>query len=127
MKIATFGIACKFFGLDPKKITPDFSMVPVKHRAALEAKFKLDIIYDAAREGNDPDWQDRNSDKYTAVFDLEKDKNNPTGFRFYFATCDNSVSYAGAGSRLCTYNEEDLIYLVKKHEKLHRALMVIKK
>lgn len=123
MQIESFAIACKNLGLDPKACLPDVSNMPVKHRAALTATAKLYIITEAANEGKEFDWNDRGQLKWYAWFDMEVDKNNPSGFRFHGSIYSVACADAGAGSRLCFFTEADAIYHGKQHEDLYRVMM----
>jgi hypothetical protein len=106
---------------------PDFSMYPEKHRAALQAVAEMILIADASRS-KDPDWSDGDEEKWTAWMDMEKDKNNPSGFRFLATFYDLTLTYAGLGSRLCFESDDDARWhLGKQHLDKMRAIMVIEK
>lgn len=121
--IKTFEDACQVKNLDPLKIIPDATVFPEPHQKALTAIAKLIVITDALNEDWKPDWQDNDQYKYYPWFDIEKDKNNPSGFRFgsvgyYFAT---SI----VGSRLCFKNEELAQYAGEQFIDLYKDFMVI--
>lgn len=127
MQIESFEIACQKLGLDPANCLPDISMMPVKHQAATIATSKLFIITDAANEGKPLDWNNPQQRKWYAWFDMEVDKNNPSGFRFYVAYYAFTLADASAGARFCFFTEEDAEYHGRKHEGLYREMMVLPK
>jgi hypothetical protein len=86
MKIKTFEAACKRQKLDPDKVIPDFSLLPSHHQKAMVAVCKLFILAEEWNAGWKPNWQDNNEWKYYPWFDMEKDKNNPSGFRLRTAS-----------------------------------------
>ena len=120
-------MACEKLGLDSEKSLPDVSGMPEKHRGALVATAKLYIITEAAREGKEPNWNDSDEEKWFPWFDMEMDKNNPSGFRFYVTYCVDSTAHAGSGSRLCFLSDEDAEYHGRQHVDLYREMMVIAK
>lgn len=124
MKISRFEEACQNKGLDPVTCLPDVSVMPERYRAQVTAQAKIAIIADASRK-DDPDWND-GSRKWFPWFDMEVDKNNPTGFRFCDADCgDRALS--SVGSWLSYESEEDAEYHGKTHIALYRDMMVIPK
>lgn len=69
------------------------------------------------REDNDgkdwePDWQNSYEEKWQGWWDLERDKNNPSGFRFY----DSAYVSTGANApaRLCCKTEAGLKHSADK-------------
>jgi hypothetical protein len=122
-QIKTFEDACKVLNLDPVKVLPDVSAFPPTHQAALTAAGKLFIIADALNEGWKPDWNDDDEYKYYPWFDLEKDKNNPSGFRLFGVFCNCTDS--SVGSRLCFKSRDIAEYAGTQFVDLYRDLMVI--
>jgi hypothetical protein len=128
MRIESVQQACDIRGWgNANDIMPDFSMYPEKHRAALQAVAEMFLIVDASRS-KDPDWNDGDEEKWTAWMDMEKDKNNPSGFRFCGTYYVGTDAFAGLGSRLCfESSEEAKWHLGEKHLDKMRAIMVIEK
>jgi hypothetical protein len=124
MKIKTFEAACKRQKLDPDKVIPDFSLLPSHHQKAMVAVCKLFILAEEWNAGWKPNWQDNNEWKYYPWFDMEKDKNNPSGFRLNDAVgfyCTDSY----VGSRLCFQDRKTAEEFGKQFIDLYRDFMVI--
>jgi len=119
--VKTFEEACKALGLDPEKVLPDVSAFPPPHQVALTAVGKLFIIADALNEGWQPNWNNNDEYKYYPWFDMEKDKNNPSGFRLYCVDCDFAGSFVG--SRLCFKSKALAEYAGKQFIKLYKDYM----
>ena len=116
-KIKTFAEACKALKIKASAV-PDFSKIPLHHRKALEAHYKLVVITEALNEGWKPDWKDYSEDKYYPWF-----KND--GFSFdgvggWFAS-------SAVGSRLCFKSEELAKYAGKKFIKLYKDYFLLPK
>jgi hypothetical protein len=79
--IKTFEDACKAVNIDPEKVLPETSAYPFPHQKALVAIAKLFIIADVLNKGWKPNWNNEDEYKYYPWFNLETDKNNPSGFR----------------------------------------------
>jgi hypothetical protein len=122
MKIPSFTFACKKLGYDPTKSLPDVSKMPKHMQASTVAKAKLDIIYEAARDGVELDYDDINQDKWGIWWWLNK-----PGFRFYVAFIDYSLATTTGGPRLCVLSREDAIYHANKHKALWKSATVIPK
>jgi len=127
MKIESFEMACDRLGLDPEKCLPDVSNMPEKHRGALIAAAKLYIITEASWEGKEPNWNDGDEEKWFPWFDMEVDKNNPSGFRFGVTGYADTYALAGSGSRLCFRTDSEADYHGRQHVELYREMMVIAK
>lgn len=127
MKINSFEEACEKLGLDPNTCLPDVSGMPAKLQPATIATAKMYIITEAANEGKEFDWNDRSQYKWFAWFDMEVDKNNPTGFRFYVTNCTRTLTRTGLGSRLCFFSDEDAEFHGRQHEAIYRDMMVTPK
>lgn len=126
MKIESFEIGCEKLGLDPGKCLPDVSNVPERFRASITAHVKLCIITEAANEQKQFDWNDSDQEKWYPWFDLEKDEDiNPSAFRFVVTCYDLTYAFAGGGSRLCFFSDEDATYHGQQHVDLYRELMVL--
>jgi hypothetical protein len=132
MQIESFEKACELRGYDPLKCLPDVSNVPERFQPMSIAQTKALIICEAANIGEDgkvwqPNWNDRSERKWTCVYDMEVDGNNPAGFRFDASAFVITGTLAGAGSGLCFRTEEDAIYHFKQHAEIFRALMTFQK
>ena len=125
-KIKTFLAACKELKLDPKKVVPNTTAFPKPHQKALIAIAKLMIVIQALNGDWVPDWNDSEQNKYYGWWDMEKDKNNPSGFRLadvYYFLCSTS----GVGSRLCFKSSEIAEWALKQKEivQLYKDFMTI--
>lgn len=127
MKINSLQEACEKLGYDINNVLPDVSKMPEKKQRSTIAFAALDVISEAAREGKEPDWNDRGQRKWFAWWDMEVDDNNPTGFRFLVSTYSYAYSITGSGSRLCFFSEEDCKFHAEKFIDLYRDMMVIPK
>jgi hypothetical protein len=128
MQIESFEVACQKRGYDPLNCLPDVTNVPERFRPMTIAHTQALIICEAANVGEDgtvwiPNWDDSDEEKWTCWYDMEKDENNPAGFRFYDSSYVSADASAGAGSGLCFRTEEDAIYHFKQHAEIFRALM----
>ena len=116
-QITTFAQACKKLGIAPKTL-PDTSGL-LKHLAkGTVAHYKLMVIVEALNDGWKPDWNNSGQPKYFPWFDMEKDKNNPIGFRLSVVLVCCTYSYVG--SRLCFQKREVAEYAAKTFLKLYR-------
>ena len=115
--IKSFEDACK--ALSRSTEVPD----EAKFGKAAVAHYKLVTIAEALNEGWKPNWQNRSEWKHYPWFDMEKDENNPSGFRFYDTRYGNASS--DVGSRLCFKSEELAIYAGNEFKALYRDMMVI--
>ena|ERR1700694_3150122 len=122
-QIKTFEAACKKLSLDPVTVLPDVSPLPAQHGKALLASAKLFIIVQAVNAGWIPDWQDSNQNKYYPWFDMEKDENNPSGFRLYYVYDNYAISTVG--SRLCYKSRALAEQTVNQFIDLYRDLIVL--
>lgn len=127
MSPKTFEEACTLRGYDADKILPDVSMYPAKHQKAMIAYAKLIVISEAINEGWEPDWNDGDEYKWYPWFDMEVDKNNPSGFRFLVTNYDYAITYTTGGSRLCFKTSAEAEYAAKEFLELWRDMMVIEK
>ena len=123
----TFEEACTSRGYDAATVLPDVSKFPVKHQKAITAYAMLVIIAEAINEGKEPDWNDGNEKKWIPWFDMEVDKNNPSGFRYGAAGYGGTGANSTGGSRLCFRSKEDCKYAATKFLDLWRDMMVIAK
>lgn len=128
MQIESFEKACELRGYDPANCLPIVTNVPQRFQAMSVAHTQALIICEAANVDKNgevwvPDWNDDDEDKFTCVYDMEKDDNNPTAFRFGAADYDRTGTGTGAGSGLCFRTKKDAEYHFKKHDEIFRALM----
>lgn len=123
LTIPSFEEACKIKGLDAEKVLPDVSAYPQAHGKALIATAKLFIIADAVNEGWQPDWSDYYQRKYWPWFNLEKSKENPSGFCLYYV--DYGCADSNVSSRLCFRSREIAEGVATKYIDLYRDLMVL--
>ena len=123
----TFEEACASRGYDAATVLPDVSKFPVKHQKAITAYAMLVIIAESINEGHEPDWNDRSERKWIPWFDMEVDKNNPSGFRCRDASYGYANTFSSGGSRLCFRSEESCEYAATKFIDLWRDMMVIPK
>jgi hypothetical protein len=121
----TFEQCCQAQGLDSDTCLPIVSVFPAQHQKAITALAKLIIIAEAVNEGWNPNWNDRSEDKWFPWFDMEVDKNNPSGFRFHAPGCANANSRSAGGSRLCFKTPEICKFVGTNYEDLWRDAMVI--
>ncbi len=132
MKVTSYEQACELLKLNATDIKPNFSMVPERHRLAMEKHFEMVIIAQAINRdettGEDwsPNWDDYDERKYLPWFDLEKDEEvNPSGFRFHDSSYDLTYSCSAGGSRLCFKTAEDAKYAAETFIDHYRAMMVL--
>jgi hypothetical protein len=124
MNIESFEQACQIKGYDPVAILPDVSNVPARYKKSIIATFMLSVICEASRT-KDPNWNDRSERKWLPWFDMEVDKNNPSGFRLDAAYFDGTLTLSPGGSRLCYESEKEAEYHANQHIQLYRDMMVI--
>jgi hypothetical protein len=117
-KIKSFADACKTLKMKTTAV-PGISKVPVRHRKAIEAHYKLVIITEALNEGWKPNWNNTDQYKYHIYFDLE----NGFSFDDVFSWCAGST----VGSRLCFKNRELAEYAAKKFIKLYKDYFLLEK
>jgi hypothetical protein len=88
-EIKSFEDACRVRGIDLETCLPDVKSSPAHHQQALIATAKMYIIAEALNQDPEtkecwrPDWNNWDQYKYIPWFDLEVDKDNPSGFRFH--------------------------------------------
>lgn len=128
-QIKTFESACKLLGHDPVKVLPKITGFPKVHQKALIATAKLIIInqalnfQDNGKKDWKPDWTNYNEGKYYPWFDLEKDGNNPSGFRLDGCYC--GLTIATVGARLVYRTRALAEYAAKQFAPLYKDLMVL--
>jgi hypothetical protein len=127
MNIESFEVGCQQLGLDPENCRPDLSTTPEKYRKALMATFEMYVICEASREGVPPNWNDGSERKWTPWFDMEVDKNNPSGFRFFASYYSYTNTITTSGSRLCYRTEAESDWHAKHHIDKYRDMMVLPK
>jgi hypothetical protein len=120
-KIKTFEDACKALKLDPSKVLPSVEGLP--NAGAIVAAAKLFIIAQALNGNWIPDWNDGDQYKYFPWFDMEKDQNNPSGFRLDDVTYN--YAYSHVGSRLCFKSRDLAEYAATQFIDLYKDLMVL--
>lgn len=119
--VTSFEEACKIKGLDPEKVIPDFSCYPEEFRAPAIAHAKMLIVLDVIKEGHKFDYNNRDEEKWYPWWDMEKDKNNPSGFRLYVAYYVYSLSFVCA--RLSLRSRKEIQHAVKHFEGLYRDML----
>ena len=120
-KIKTFEDACEALELDAKKVIPDFSMFPEKHQKAMVAHAKLIIIAEALNEGWEPDWGNREWDKYYPWFDM----GGSSGSGFAYVGYAHWDSASACGSRLCFKSRELAEYAGEQFKELYKDYFLI--
>ncbi len=125
-KIKTFEAACKVLKLNPAKVLPNVSSVPLKHRAALVALALLVIITEALNEGWQPNWNDSSEYKYHPYFRVNASakKLSGSGLAYFGYVRWNSHSFVG--SRLCFKSWELAKYAGKTFKKLYEEYFLIR-
>lgn len=102
-QLKTFEDACKIVGVDPKKVIPDFSCYPERHRKSMEMHAEIILIVEAANQIDNggerwvPDFKNRHEPKYEVWYEM-----GSSGFRFY--DYDYWRARSNVGSRLCFKN-----------------------
>ena len=130
-ELMSFEACCTHMNYDPEKIIPDVSVFPARHQKALTGTAKLFIIHEAfnyddkKKEVYEPDWNS-NDRKWSYWFDMEKDDNNPSGFRFYDSLFDFTLTRSGVGSRLCFKTSELAKYAGTQFKKLYEQYFLLK-
>lgn len=103
-----YNASCAKLGLDPNNL-PEVSKVREKYQASQLAFHKLSAIRDAIVEDKEAEWNDEDEYKYGAWFWMDK-----PGFRLGGIGYRWAASSTGAGSRLCTFTEEDGEFFAKE-------------
>ncbi len=120
-----FEHSCALQGYDAKAITEALSTLPEAIRGPITAVTKLVVMNPVANMETEtdekwaPDYDNLNQEKWCSVFDLNKDDNNPSGFRFGGSYCADSDA-AADGAGLCFKDDETREEFVKDHEELYR-------
>ena len=122
MQVKNVQEALAFCGYPEKSNQIDTSKYPEKHREAIQAVADLFIIHEAYNDREDADYNDWDQNKYYIVWDLEVDKNNPSGFRFRDSYYEYSFTYAIGGPRLCFLKKEDIAHAIEHHIELYRKV-----
>ena len=121
----TFEQCCQAKGYDPENCLPDVTKLPKQHQQSITALAKLMIIAESVNGDWKPNWNDRSEDKWIPWFDMEVDKNNPSGFRFDDSFSGRSISGSAGGSRLCFVSAKVCKFVGQHYEDLWRAAMVL--
>lgn len=112
----TWEQVCEKLGIDAN-YRPDVSRLSARHAETVTSHFEAALVIDALNwndEKNEPwfpDWQNDDEPKYEIWWDMEKDENNPSGFRLVYVRYYCTFSYVG--SRLCFRSRELAVYAVK--------------
>lgn len=122
-KIKSFEEACKALNI-PESL-PEVSNLPEKHQKALVANYKLIIICQALNEGWEPNWNDHDERKYYPWFDVEANKENPSGVGLSYYGCCISFSGSYVSSRLCVKTYELAEYLGKTFTELYKEYFLL--
>jgi hypothetical protein len=123
-KILSFEDACEALGLNPANL-PDVSLLPEKHRRAIEAHYKLVIITQSLNEGWEPNWNDPDQYKYYPWFEIDADEKRPGGFGFSDSDYGSWYSCSGVGSRLAFRTRELALYAGKQFQDLYKEYFLI--
>lgn len=109
---SNFEEACSITGDNPNDV--NFSTGTPDEIAYKILKVATRAINREDNDGKDwvPDWQDSDEQKWQAWWDLEKDKNNPSGFRFD-ASCYVGT-FTVTPARLCCKTEAGLKHSADK-------------
>lgn len=133
MNVTSLQEACQHLNLDFEKVQQDLATInstqlfPEHHKKALVATASMYIIAEAINDKWQPDWNNDDERKWLPWFDMEVDKNNPSGFRFYDSSCDFTITSSTGGSRLCFKTEALSKYAATTFIDLYRDMMVIPK
>lgn len=103
-RVKTFAAACKKLGL--KTNGPGVTGLPLKHRRAIIAFYKLTIIIQALNDGWVPDYTDTDQYKYYIWTYIKADAKRKGGFGFGGTFYGWSDSRSAVGSRLCFKSRE---------------------
>lgn len=118
----SFEECCADKGYDPNTVIPDLSSYPEELRPALEAAARLLIVHHAHKQGKKFNWASYKEGKHYPWWDMEKEENNPSGFRLRDVHCASTRS--GVGSRLSQFSENAARHIATTFESDYRALMV---
>lgn len=123
--IKTFKDACEKTGTDPKNL-PDVSKLP-RHQKALQAIYKLFIIFEAINDGWTPDWFNTGQYKYFPWLQVKASKSLSSGFGFSRSSylCSSALTFVG--SRLCTDSSEKALYIAEQFQDEYKDFMLISK
>ena len=117
-RVRTFSDACEV--LDISSDLPDVKNLPLRHRKAIIANYKLIIIAEALNEGWRPNWQDPDEYKYYPWFSMAKSTEVDPSNAYATAT----IAHANFGSRLCFKNCELAIHFGQEFADLHNESML---
>lgn len=124
-EITSFEDACKALGHDPKKVLPDVSLMPEKHREAITSLCMLVIIAEAINEGKQPNWNDNNEYKYYPWFEVKADAKHPSGSGLSSHGYDYWLSNTYVGSRLCYSSRDRAEYAGKQFKPLYEKYFLM--
>ena len=119
-KVKSFEDACKVLDITPS--VPVVTGIPEKYQKPLIANYQLMVIAEALNEGWQPDWSNREWDKWHPWFDMD---DSSSAGRFSFCGAVNRYSASTVGSRLCFKSEELADYAGTQFLELYRELFVI--
>lgn len=114
--------ALAFCGYPEGSNVIDTSKYPAAHREALQAVADLFIMHEAYNDRQIADYNDYDQKKYIIIWDLDKDDNNPSGFRFYDSGYVRTNTDTIGGPRLCFLNESDIQHALEHHMELYRKV-----
>lgn len=123
-KITTVEEAFKARGLNPEAL-PDVSGFPEYLQKYILNHFKLLIVIEAVNEGWIPNWNDHNQTKYFPWFEVEANKENPSGVGFSDTFCAIWTSDSSVGSRLCLETREKALYVAEQFSDLYKENQLI--
>lgn len=122
-KIKTFEDACEFLKIETT--LPEVSALPIVHQKAIIAFYKLTIITQALNDGWIPDWNNFNEWKYFNWFEIDADKERPSGFGFSDSGSPGTDSVTHVGSRLCFKSRELANYAREEFKELYQDYLLI--
>jgi len=114
-EIKSYEDACKALSVAPIS-EQAFNAFPKSDRANLMAYYKLTVITRAINDGWQPNWNDRNEDKYEPYYFT-----NSAGLSYALARRVPSYTIAYIGSRLCFRDYDRVLYAVHTFDDLYKA------
>jgi len=114
-EIKSYEDACKALGVAPIS-EQAFNAFPKSDRANLMAYYKLTVITRAINDGWQPNWSDRDEEKYEPYYFT-----NSAGLSSAPTHPVPTNAYAPIGSRLCFRDYDRVLYAVHTFDDLYKA------